>query len=302
MFDTITKKLGEQYKNDFNSIATDNKYNNEKLFNNSAIVDLDSYNQFASELLIYYFMKRFAKSVKHDCIIRNGSKKDVDIVADCFDDSSYKLNIEIKTPKKIINDSHEIKLVQEHRLSEGVIDFSCIAKKLKRAICKSGNSELKINERGAIKDNPLKSQFDKSFEKFNNPTRNEINILFICVDNETFCHFVDYIHNVDTGLYSKKPYFNLSDYKSIEYFIISNCCEAHIKKHDFNCWNLANYENMVFANNSIEIDENKYLFVSRVFNDINPKYLKFFQKNAYEIGVPSHFVNCLSFLDREGWK
>lgn len=191
-----------------------------------------------------------------DKCINNQSKKDVDIVA-CK--NNITLNIEVKCPATEEKSENEIVLRQVHRYSNSKelnVHFFDSMEKLQNNVnsnLKQINSEKQMKI-GKMQDNKLKDYLLSANFKFNLSNENELNLLFLCLTTNEFLLFLEYMINVDTGLFSGNSYVDMNNFEKIDFFVLSNIKSGHYKYDlmscdaNFDIWDINKYVNFIIPN------------------------------------------------------
>lgn len=92
-FTDFCVKLGNKYKEDYEAICDDEKYNKEKTLDENK--DINQYIQAAAEQVFFYKLKRWMVTVNHDVNVNPVNGTDVDLF---YDGTPFNLRIEVKTP------------------------------------------------------------------------------------------------------------------------------------------------------------------------------------------------------------
>ena len=288
-FEKVKQIIGNKYEDDFNFICVDATYNDSKIFNNKAITNLDMYYQATSEVILYYYFKKFFSLVEYDQKIVPGNEHDVDIVAS-DPKLPFKINAEIKTPFTSADNPNDYTFQMVHRYDNKKPEESPYYQGFKKTItslvdCINKYAKQNIKKPEKINDDmTFKNNFDKAIYKFGIPGNREINVLFICVSTSRMEHYLDIIMNPYTGMLTDNSFMNLDEYKNIEFFVLSNCLESQLKPNNFNCWDESNYINFVIRNGKGE-DENqetKHIYLSTLLNDEYPNFYKFYSNYNFK--------------------
>lgn len=229
-----------KYVRGFDLYCNDGEFNKRK--NLKVIDNFNSYNQAASEAIVYYFFRHLVSEefVKYDVkLAYPHSEKDVDVVASNM--AGYEVRVEVKTPDFVENDGElHIKIGYRSGNNEESRDF----------INQSASEALKRVRKSGVKasidkldDLKIETYLDDANLKFGKPSsNNQINIVFICSDSIKMFDFFRYYTNEKTGVISRHPYIKISSYPNVDLIVFSNCSEAHLDDNfKFNPWDLKNY-------------------------------------------------------------
>jgi hypothetical protein len=251
------------YFEQFSSYCNDATFNKTKRL--VELSDFNTFNQAASEAMVYYFFKHNLKQPKTSFDVKVAdppNKKDVDVVAEF--PSDFTVCVEVKAPDfdavdamehlRIANragNSPEAKMIMERSCA----DF--------QKVCAEAGQKIKIDK---LDDLKIKSYLESANQKFGKVSEaNAINALFISADTEKMCDFFRYCTNELTGFLSKDPYINVSLFSNVDYLVLSNSSEAHLDDNFvFNPWDLSNYLCIVLPLKSHDASP-KRLFVDGLF-------------------------------------